>query len=521
MNNRRHLPTLCWMLVTVVGMMLVAREDLAQVANNTALVGSVLDPSGRPVGNARVSAVNNDTRVAVRATSDNDGYYSIAFILPGKYDITVEADGFEKLTKTGQIVAMNESRRTDFDLRVGSTTESVSVTAGSPPISTDDATLGETFDTKTVEDLPLIGHNALEAAATASNVMIGPTSTYLGVPPGEDFIGAGQREIQNSINLDGVTVMNSLISLAPARPSSDMISEVQMQSGNYPAQYGAYLGVHVNLVSKSGTNEIHGSAYDYVENTIFNAKPFLATPTSKKPPLHYTQHGFARGGPVVIPQVYNGRDKTFVFGSWEKLDQIGANTNVGSVLTPAMEQGDFSALGGYNVTSKTCVPNNGIAICLKDPTTGQYYPGNQIPASELAGQNGQVAQKLEAYSVAPNVAGTQNGTLNNYNASFPLNVSITQSLDRIDENIGEHIRLFGRLHWQNLSIVGGTLLPSGSSFGPTNSRNYAFGYTHVISPALVNDFHFGVNKLTSNNLNYWAQNNLKNAGTSLGIPGFQ
>ncbi len=103
---------------------------------------------------------------------------------------------------------------------------------------------------------------------------------------------------------------------------------------------------------------------------------------------------------------------------------------------------------------------------------------------------------------------------------FPTDVSITQSLDRVDENIGEHIRLFGRLHWQNLKIVGGTLLPTGSSFGPTNSRNYAFGYTHVLTPSLVNDFHFGVNKLISNNLNYWAENNLKNAGTSLGIPGF-
>src|SRR5579859_1134805 len=334
MNNRRHLPTLCWMLVTVVGMMLVAREDLAQVANNTALVGSVLDPSGRPVGNARVSAVNTDTRVAVRATSDNDGYYSIAFILPGKYDITVEADGFEKLTKTGQIVAMNESRRTDFDLRVGSTTESVSVTAGSPPISTDDATLGETFDTKTVEDLPLIGHNALEAAATASNVMIGPTSSYLGVPPGEDFIGAGQREIQNCLNLDGVTIMNSLISLAPARPSTDMISEVQMQSGNYSAQYGSYLGLQVNLVSKSGTNQLHGALYDYVQNTALNAKQFVdpvGTPTEVQ---HYNQYGFGVGGPVYVPHIYDGHDKTFFFGSFEKIRQVQELGGLVSTLTP-------------------------------------------------------------------------------------------------------------------------------------------------------------------------------------------
>ena len=117
----------------------------------------------------------------------------------------------------------------------------------------------------------------------------------------------------------------------------------------------------------------------YVENTVFNAKPFLASPSSKKPVLHYNQYGFALGGPVFIPKLYNGRNKTFFFGSWEKLNQIGQNTSVGCVLTPAMENGDFSALGGINVTAKTCVPNNGVAICLKDPTNGRITRTTRFP----------------------------------------------------------------------------------------------------------------------------------------------
>jgi hypothetical protein len=492
----------------------------AQIANNTSLVGTVLDSGGAAMAGAKVEATEEGTKLSYSATTNDAGYYAITFIKAGTYDITVRQTGFKTATKTGIPLPNDQAVRTDFALAVGATTDTVSVSASTPPLSTDDATLGETFSTKMVESLPINGHNALEIAALSSNVVIGSKTSYTGVPPGEDFEGAGQREIQNSLTLDGVSIMNNLITVAAARPSSDVISEVQMQSGNYPAQYGAYLGIHINLVSKSGSNELHGSLYDYIENTVFNAKPFLATATSKKPVLHYNQYGFALGGPVTIPKLYNGRDRTFFFGSWEKLDQIGQSTSIGSVITPAMEKGDFSALGGYNVASNTCVPNNGVAICLKDPTTGAYYPGNQIPASELGSPSGLVAQKLEAFSVAPNVPGSQNGTLNNLNASYPTNVSITQSLDRVDENIGQHIRLFGRLHWQNLSIVGGTLLPTGSSFGPTNSRNYAFGYTHVINSALVNDFHFGVNKLTSNNLNYWVQNNLKSAGTNLGIPGF-
>src|SRR6201994_4183464 len=161
----------------------------AQVANNTALVGTVLDSSGSAVVGAKVSAVEESTKVVYPGTTNAQGYYSIQFIAPGTYDITIEQSGFTKLTKTGTIVPIDQAVRTDFTLKVGSEKQSVSVSAPTPPIQTDDATLGETFDTKAVTDLPLMGHNALELAATASNVTIGPSSSYSGVPPGEDFIG--------------------------------------------------------------------------------------------------------------------------------------------------------------------------------------------------------------------------------------------------------------------------------------------------------------------------------------------
>ena len=272
----------------------------AQVANNTAVVGTVLDSSGSVVAGAKVTAVEESTGVAFPGTTNEQGYYSIKFIPPGTYDITVEQTGFSKLTKTGTIVPIDQAVRTDFTLKVGSETQSVSVSASTPPIPTDDATLGETFDTKTVQDLPLMGHNALEIAATASNVTIGPSSGYSNVPPGEDFIGAGQREIQSSMTLDGVSIMNNLITTAPARPSSDMISEVQMQSGNYPAQYGSYLGLHVNMVSKSGTNDLHGAAYDYIQNTALDAHDFFDAPGSPKLINHYNQYGFDLAAPSIF-----------------------------------------------------------------------------------------------------------------------------------------------------------------------------------------------------------------------------
>jgi len=473
----------------------------AQIANNTALVGTVVDPSGNPISNGLVVATEENSKVKSTAHTNNEGYYAVTFIQPGTYDITVEEQGFKKVTKVGVVVSIDTAVRTDFTLPVGSVDTSVTVTASTPPLQTDDATLGETFDQKAVEELPISGHNALEVATTASNVYVGSNTTYTGNPPGEGLEGAGQREIQNSLTLDGVSIMNNLITTTPDHPSADMISATQMQSGNYSAQYGSYLGIHVNLVSKNGTNDLHGAAYDYVENTVFNAMPFTSKEGSPAPILHYNQWGGNLGGPVYIPKLYNGRNRTFFFASFEKLNQIGQNTSISSVITPDMEKGNFNLPG---------VPQ------LYDPSTGLPYTDNQIPASELSTPAAQIAAKYEAYMVAPNGSGISN----NLNTSYPSDLIIKQTIDRIDENIGDKVKLFGRYYWQDLNFVSGTPFPANASSGPTNSRNWAFGYTHILSQSLVNDLHLGINTVSSDNLNYWYTNGLKNAGTSLGIPGF-
>lgn len=495
-----------------IGILLSVLCMRGQVANNTSLVGTVGDPSGQLISGGQVVAVEETTKVMSTSQTNGEGYYAITFIRPGTYDITVTMNGFKKVTKTGVVVPVDRAVRTDFTLPVGSAETVVTVNADTPPMSTDDATLGETFATQAVEDLPVSGHNAMDIATMASNVYVGSKTSYQGNPPGEDLEGAGQREIQNSITLDGVSLMNDLVSTSPAHPADDMISQVQMQSGNYPAQYGGYLGIHVNMVSKNGTNNVHGSAYDYVKNTALDAYPFISNAaTSKKPILHSNQWGGTVGGPVFIPKLYNGKNRTFFFGSYEKLNQIGQGSGYSSVLTPAMESGDFSAIGAYNSSTKTCT-----GTCIVDPTTGQYYVNNQIPSGQLSTANAAIAKKYEAYMVAPNLSGVSN----NLNNSYPSNTIIEQTLDRVDENIGSNIKLFFRAYWENLTFVSGTSFAANASNGPTRQRNYSIGYTHIISQHLVNDLNLGVNKLIAENLNYWYTAGLKDAGTQLGIPGF-
>jgi hypothetical protein len=258
---------LCLLSVALLSSPVLLR---AQIGNSTSLVGTAVDATGLPISGAQVLAVEESTKVKSMATTNAEGYYSIAFLVPGTYDITVEEKGFKKITKTGVVLPVDLAVRTDFSLPIGSTEIDVTVVANTPPMSTDDATLGETFDQKAVEEIPVATHNAMDIAATSSNVYIGSKTSYQGNPPGEDIEGAGQREIQNSISLDGVSIMNNLISTTPDHPAADMVSEVQVQSGNYSAQYGSYLGLHVNMVSKSGSNQLHGEGYDYVENTALN-----------------------------------------------------------------------------------------------------------------------------------------------------------------------------------------------------------------------------------------------------------
>ena len=411
----------------------------AQVANNTSLVGSVFDPSGNAITSATVIAVETSTGVKSSGETNGEGYYAITFILPGTYSITVTKQGFKTEKKTGVVVPNNEAVRTDFSLTVGSTESTVTVAANTPPMSTDDATLGETIETSQVQDLPVQGHNALEEAALTSNVIIGSKTSYSGNPPGVDFIGAGQRETQNEQTLDGVTIMNNLGNVTATRPSADMISEVQMQSGNYTAQYGAYLGVHVNLVSKNGTNDLHGAVYDYVKNTAFDAHNFFDSPTQAKTPVNYNQYGFDVGGPVWIPKLYNGRNKTFFFGAYEKINQKIATDGTTTVLTPVMEgngtanpgAADFSALGYYNSATSSCVgpAGTGTGICIKNPSTGAYYTNNVIPANDpyLTSASAAITKKYEAMVPQENVSAVNN---NLYNVPYANTIFIKQTLER-------------------------------------------------------------------------------------------
>ncbi len=467
----------------------------AQLANTTSLVGSVSDSAGAAMAGVSITAVNAATKDTYTATTNSDGNYTIQFAKIGSYDITAKMPGFEVITKNGITLDYNQTARTDFTMAVGQLNQHIEVNAATPPISTDDASVKEVVGQRQVADLPLNGRDALQLAATAPGVLPGQKSAN-GVPPGEDFIGAGTREIQNSVSLDGISIMNNLITTTPYHPSVDAIAEFEVQSGTYSAQYGSYLGAHLNLITKNGTNQLHGAVYEFFRNDALDARNFFLTPTSPKAPLRQNQFGFELGGPVFIPKLYDGRNRTFFMVDYEGLRLVKQVTSLDTVLTPQMRLGDFSQY------SKPII----------NPVTGQRYGGNLIPQGQLSQQ----ALSALQYMPLPNLP----GITNNLEASYPNNDHYNQTVDRIDQNIGNNIRLFYRYAWQNEQFLTGATSPYNATYIPVSTRNWVFGYTQTLSPTMVNDFRIGRQNLSTNALNYWSANNLKDAGTKLGIPGF-
>ncbi len=479
----------------------------AQLATTTSLVGTVTDSSGKLIPNAKVTATETRTLDKYNTITNEQGNYNFEFVRVGVYSVAVEQSGFQKVTKTGIIVDINQTVRTDITLPVGAVSQSVTVEATVAAIKTDDAAVSEILSTRNVADLPTNGRDAMSLATTTPGVIQGIKSSATGTPPGEDFNGAGTREIQNEMSLDGISIMNNLITTTPVQPMIEAVQEVEIQTGTYSAQYGAYLGVHINMITKSGTNQVHGSLLEFVTNQVFDARNFFtlptpANPTAAKPPLRQNQFGVEFDGPVVIPKLYNGRDKTFFMASYGGFRLVQSATSLSTSIPAAFFNGNFSSVPTGSITGGA----------IKDPLTGLPFPGNIIPTTRIS----PVALKLQQYYPATDLP----GLASNYSVPVPTTINTDQTVDRIDQNIGDKIRLYARADYQNESVFGGSAIPINSSTTPVTDSNYTVGYTHTITPNLVNDLRVGRNFFSTATLDPFSVSKQATAGTALGIPGF-
>jgi hypothetical protein len=451
-----------------------------QLASSTSLTGTVTDTSGAVVPGAQVSAVNAATQVAYRGSTNRSGIYNVLYIPVGTYTVTVTAHGFSTAVHTNIIVENNQTVRTNFVLHVGSVATTVTVSSASPPIATDKATISQTISQRSIAQLPVNGEDPLKLATLNSGVVLYNSDNAQGNPPGERFGGAGTRQIQNDVTLDGVTTMNALYMTVNLRPDPAAVQEVNVITGTYSAQYGNYLGVHINEVTKTGTNQLHGSFSEDVGNTALNANTFdfSAVPIAKEP-YHFNQFNAELGGPVYIPGVYNGKNKTFFMFDYQGLRNLQTPTDTFTVMTPLMRQGNFTEL----------LPTT----TLTDSYNPGCVTGNIIAPSCIS----PVAQQFLKVIPEPNVRSASTGSgfalVNNFVTPVESISNFNQYLTREDENIGTKTHLSFRFAYQAGSPFIGAAFPNDATYAPSTQSNFVVDYTQIISPNIVNDIHFGRN----------------------------
>ncbi|NWF82624.1 MAG: TonB-dependent receptor [Bryobacteraceae bacterium] len=478
---------------------LAAGSLSAQLASNTSLVGTVSDASGAAVAEAVVRAVNQATGESFSASTNEAGYYEIQFLRAGIYTVTVTRPGFTAATVKDIALSANQTVRTDVQLKVGSVDTKVEVVAEVTPIKTDEAAMNELIGARQTVELPVANRNPIRLAITTPGVIPGFKSPAGNPGGGEGYIGAGTREIMNSVSLDGVSIMNNLITTTTYRPSVDAVQEVQVQTGTYPAQYGGYLGVQINVVTRSGGNEYHGAAFEFLRNDALDAKPFFLPQGRSKPPYKQNQYGVQLNGPLSIPKLYDGKNRTFFMFGWERLVAKTSAPGISSVFTERMRRGDMS---------ETTVP-------VLDPLNNRTpFPNNQIPAGRLS------QQSVRALQYMPSVTGP--GILQNFNRNVPTNNTTNQYIGRLDQSIGERNRFFFRYAFGDTVLLNESVNPYNGYDQPVGDKNFVVGYTRVLSPNAVNDFRIGRQKTTIDSLNFFTPGSRypSDAGSQIGIPGF-
>ena len=397
---------------------------------STTILGTVTDSSGASVVGAKVSAKNIATNVLSTTLTTGSGDYTIPQVEVGDYTVSVETPGFKVATKTGVRLQIDEKVRVDFQLEVGSQTEIITVKAESTTLQTDEASIGGTVEQRRLVELPLNGRNVGNFAILNPGVQFGVRSGYDGqggaggVPiPGQviSLVTNGQRDNNMHATLDGVIANEARVNSVPWSPSPEAMEEVKMYTGSYSAEFGTNSAGQLIMVMRSGTNDLHGSAYEFLRNNKLDAENYFqnyfnapGAPPNPASNLRQSQYGVVMGGPVWIPKVYNGKNKTFWLFNYEGRRRSQPGT-ISTYLVPTdqMRVGDFSQLLNRKSASGAALTPVTIVDPDSSPTAPVIFPGNIIPASRIS----PAAQALLAYM--PKAQNALPDPLTGVNYSFP------------------------------------------------------------------------------------------------------
>jgi hypothetical protein len=503
-------------LAVIVAPCLLWLEPLGAQSTVGTIVGTVTDASGTAVPAATMTVTNVDTGVARTVVTDASGSYQIPRLLPGNYSISAERAGFRKALVTGIVLQVNQEARYDLRLEVGELAQQIEVSAqGVVQVQADDVTLGQVVDQKKIEELPLNGRNFLQLitiGAGAAPILQGQGGAITGETKREglSYTVSGQREVSMSYLIDGVEAKSNFEMMSAIQPSLDAIQEFKLQRNAFSAEFGG-APVLINIAVKSGTNRLHGSAFEFLRNDKLDASQIqdpVVNGSRQRAPFRLNQFGASIGGPVFLPKLYNGKNRTFFFFDYEGLRRRRFSQFIGRAIPTRFRGGDFSTL----------TDPKGNPIPIFDPTTynattglRQQFPGNVIPSNRFD----PLAKKFLDYFPAPQ---NEYAPLDQPNSFVGRNESRddNQYHVRIDQIISEKTTLFGRFSGYRSPI----LSPLGYAAVSTENfllqdKNLAINVTHSFSPRTLNEMRFGYNSDRFDVIPYNPSG--ENVGQALGI----
>ena len=457
--------------------------------------GTVTDQSGAVIPGAAVTATDVGTGISRQVTSAVDGSFEFLNMLaPATYNVAVEQTGFRKYVSSNIQLNVNQTYVVNATLQVGSTAQEITVQAAPAQIETTSMQLGATITGRAIVDLPLNGRNWVQLQQLQPGV-VGATDRL-----GSDYSTNGAETQQNSYLINGVDSNEMALNTVLVVPSPDAIAEFRMVTNTINPEYGRNSGAILNAVIKSGANQIHGDGFEFFRDTSLDARGFFSPTVA---PFHQNQFGGTIGGPVLLPHIYNGKNRTFFFFSYqgtrnavpENFTDCGCvNPGTTTVFSPAERTGNFSADGLATAAGKSAFPlvgDNGVTYPAGTPYSTIFSNG-QIPTADL---NPLAVKLMNQFVPSPN------GPSNQYRFNPTLTGLDDQYLWRIDENIRPQDSVWAYGLWernftsQTLPFEFGATLPGFGETDGDHTQEYTIAWNHIFSPNTLNEARFGYSRL--------------------------
>ncbi len=459
---------------------------------------------------ANLKLTNLDTNFVRQLQSSDVGAFNFTALSPGRYRFEIEHPGFKRYVQEPIEVRVQQFLTLNPKLEVGQETQSIEVTGQAALLDAATSSLSQIVENKQVTELPLNGRNTLALVALTPGIRA--QGQFLQNTATRSFAGWGNFSSNggvsdaNEVLVDGAAVTLFLVNAPSLIPPVDATQEFRVQTNNYSAEFGRSSGAVVNIGIKSGSNQLHGSFFEFLRNDKFDANDFFLNRNGQgRPKLTFNQYGFAVGGPVLLPKVYNGRDKTFFFANFEGFRQRQAMALTTTVPTAAQLQGDFSKT--FTSTGQLVTIANPFSVTgantsspVRDP-----FPGNIIPASLFDPVANNMRQNQKIWAL-PNAPGNPLTGVGNFSTSAVQPNNEDQVITRVDHNIGTKWKLFGTYSRQSILLGGFDPFRNGTDFltvGGNESdlaQTAVFGLTALFSPHLVGEFRSSFSRWRNNRI---------------------